>query len=692
VIRKLADDGGFFPADLVQSVCDDANQEGKMHPRSRFFVWLAILFVFFGLACNPISSITAVTSNPTDTPSPAQTPRIANLLTQVPAPTSSALTTGRTVHVDALNVQSGPPAGGGTNAVDVRILPVAKPGDLHVGFVETGVGAIGAQWHASGWEAVLIASMLTGTDPTAYEFDFTNQGYIDGPSAGCLMTIAVLAALRGDTPRADATMTGTINPDGTIGPVGGIPHKMQAAARLGKKLVLVPLGQHFDMDLNTKQMVDVVAEGQALGMDVREVGNIYDAYALIVGKPLPRPVVTASTPQFPSRAFDRLKATEATWNTRYSKERAQFNSFAKSTQDYLASDVQTADQLAANATRDLNQGLAGVAYFDITDAVSRMRQANVDGTLLERYNSGGFNAALEYLKSVITVESELQAAVNQIQLQQPKTVSDLIALFDAYSALGLAEGQIIKAQNRLDALSANLAQYTKDQILVELMNISDDMTSASNYVQIGLDSVDFESGYGTASVPSTARIKAIADILSQAGEANLALFDSLIIGPTSKQLNISTDQVKTNLMSNDDDYRVAIFSGIGEQRLVQTMQSPLHAEAMVFGNAQNVYAFSSVLIAKYYSLGAQWDKNFKVTSFSNGKALGEMLDFADARAKELISLCGDEVPISSIIYYENARSLRQSNADDQVTALNYYWQAVALAQADAFLTGKLSVQ
>jgi hypothetical protein len=439
-------------------------------------------------------------------------------------------------------------------------------------------------------------------------------------------------------------------------------------------------------------MVDVVAEGKDLGMDVREVGNIYDAYALIVGKPLPRPVVSALTPQFPTRAFDRLKATVATWNTRYGKERALFNSFTKSTQDDLANDVQSADQVAAKATLDLNQGLVGLAYFDITDAVSRMREANVDGTLRERYNNGGFNAALEYLKSVVTVESELQAAVNKIQLQQPKTVSDLIALFDAYSALGLAEGQIIRAQSRIDALSANLAQYTSDQILVEIMNIGDNDTSASNYVQIALDSVDFESGYGTAPVPASARIRAIADTLSQAGAANLALFESTIVGPTAQQLNISTDQVKTNLMSNDDDYRVAIYSGIGEQRLVQTMQSPLHAEAMVFGNAQNVYAFSSVLIAKYYSLGAQWDKDFKVTSFNNSKALGEMLDFADSRAKELITLCGDEVPISAIIYYENAHALRQGSANDQVNALNYYWQAVAQAQADAFLTGKLSVR
>ena len=38
-------------------------------------------------------------------------------------------------------------------------------------------------------------------------------------------------------------MTGTINPDGGIGPVGGIPHKLDAAAQQGASLFIVPEGQ-----------------------------------------------------------------------------------------------------------------------------------------------------------------------------------------------------------------------------------------------------------------------------------------------------------------------------------------------------------------------------------------------------------------------------------------------------------------
>jgi uncharacterized protein len=474
--------------------------------------------------------------------------------------------------------------------------------------------------------------------------------------------------------------------------VGGIPHKLQGAARIGKKLVLVPIGQRFDLDLNTKQMVDLVAEGKSLGMDVREVGNVYDAYSLIVGKPLPRPVVASRSAQFPARAFDRLKITFAAWNARYTRERNVFASFKNSTQQNLAANVSSADQMSNKATRDLNQGLVGLAYFEITDAVSQIRQANVEGTVLERYDAGGFDAALNYIKSVATAETEVQNAAQQIQARLPKTASDLVALFDAYSNLGAAEGEVIQAGNRLDALTANLAAYSLDQILSEIMRYGEDMTSASNFVQIALDAADFESGYGSAPVPALARVQAVASTLYQAGEANLALFETTTVNPTAQQLKLSAEQVRSNLLANDDDYRVSVYAGLGQQQLAAMLQSPMQINAMVFGNSQNIYAFSAVLIAKYYSLGAQWGTDFKVTSFSNDKALGAMLDFADARANELIALCGDDVPIAAIVYYENAHSLRQSNANDQVTALNYYWQAVALAQAEAFLTGRLAIR
>ena len=71
-----------------------------------------------------------------------------------------------------------------------------------------------------------IATLLTGVPLNNREIDFTVTGTIDGTSAGALMTVAVIALMRGDQLAPDVTMTGAINPDGGIGPVSDVPAKL----------------------------------------------------------------------------------------------------------------------------------------------------------------------------------------------------------------------------------------------------------------------------------------------------------------------------------------------------------------------------------------------------------------------------------------------------------------------------------
>jgi hypothetical protein len=661
-----------------------------MQTRTRSFVFVALVFLFIGLACNPFAVAVAPTSTPPSAPTvspPVASPTTAAKATALPVPTTF---TESTVKIDALYFLSGTPATGGTSAVQVTIRRAAQPGQLRVGFFEEEVGGTGSQWHATGWEAVILGSMLSGIEPTDYEFSFSVGGRIDGPSAGGLMTVGVLAALRGDSPRADATMTGTINPDGTIGPVGGIPQKLEGAAKKGKKLVLVPVGERFNYDMNKKQSVDVVQVGKSLGLEVREVSNIYDAYQQIVGKALPRATVSTSAPQFPSRAFDRLKAKTTEWYSRFMKERNQFLSAPKAIQQYLLADAQAADDLANKASKDLSQGLVAVAYFEIAQATTMERKLNIAGGMIQRYSDSGLNSALSYLQSTMSVQSELNAVVDQLQMLEPKTVSDVIAIFDAYSELGAAQGLIEVADGNLAYLAKNAASYTADELLVEMMNIAADYVAASDYVQLTRDATDVEMGFGVTPAPKPEKVMHVADALRRAAEANIALFEAIEIEDAARQYGLSADVVKSRLMAVDSDYLTVTASGYGLATLSKRLGEGPKAAAMVFGNSQNVYALSSGLIAKYYSLGAKMDKNMRIVSFEYDKALGEMLDFADQRARELINLCGDDIPIPAILYYENARANRRGSAQDQLTALNYYWQGAVLAQAEAFMSGKLS--
>jgi len=100
--------------------------------------------------------------------------------------------------------------------------------------------------------AVKVASALVENDedcivnPQNFDYFFvvrTDAPIIGGPSAGAIMTVATVALLENWSLNKNTVMTGMINPDGSIGPIGGIPQKIDAAWSVGAKRFLIPKGQ-----------------------------------------------------------------------------------------------------------------------------------------------------------------------------------------------------------------------------------------------------------------------------------------------------------------------------------------------------------------------------------------------------------------------------------------------------------------
>lgn len=75
--------------------------------------------------------------------------------------------------------------------------------------------------------------------PFAVDFNLANIG---GPSAGLMFSLAVVDKLTtGDINGGKFIAgTGTIGPDGSVGPIGGITHKMSSAQEAGATVFLVP--------------------------------------------------------------------------------------------------------------------------------------------------------------------------------------------------------------------------------------------------------------------------------------------------------------------------------------------------------------------------------------------------------------------------------------------------------------------
>ena len=91
----------------------------------------------------------------------------------------------------------------------------------------------------------------------------------DGPSAGLTMAIALISAAGRKPARTDVAMTGEINLNGEVLPIGGLTEKMLAAKRYGIKKVLIPKE-------NVKDLIEV-PERVKEGITIVPVERIEDA-------------------------------------------------------------------------------------------------------------------------------------------------------------------------------------------------------------------------------------------------------------------------------------------------------------------------------------------------------------------------------------------------------------------------------
>jgi uncharacterized protein len=66
---------------------------------------------------------------------------------------------------------------------------------------------------------------------------------VDGPSAGMAMTILLVKEILDQPIDENVLLTGTIESDGSLGKVGGVAEKADAAGKFGAKTFVVPLGQ-----------------------------------------------------------------------------------------------------------------------------------------------------------------------------------------------------------------------------------------------------------------------------------------------------------------------------------------------------------------------------------------------------------------------------------------------------------------
>lgn len=278
--------------------------------------------------------------------------------------------------------------------------------------------------------AAITACDLLGLDFMDYNFFYeikADAPIVGGPSAGAVMTVATIVALKNLTLREDVFMSGTIYPDGFIGPVGGLKQKLEAVASSGGKVFLIPEGQRVTyyeeivvkrigiVNLISKvyKQVDLVEYGKQLGVDVHEVFTVNDALKFYTGFEIRR----NETYQILYDYSKLLKILAEEMRKRAESIKDQ-EMVIQAEEDYLKGSYYT-------ATSKYFQALVQARYREYLNKIADAQQFDREMNLIR--------SEIEYLKDFL---KEAKLGINSLQI-----------IAAAEERIGESELLIYKAQN-----------------------------------------------------------------------------------------------------------------------------------------------------------------------------------------------------------------------------------------------------
>jgi hypothetical protein len=497
------------------------------------------------------------------------------------------------------------------------------------------------------------------------------------------MTSAIVAGFLGHDLKPDVGFTGTINPDGSIGPVGGITYKIEAVAKDGMKTFLIPIGQRYDVDLETKQTVDVIQKGQLAGVKVQEVSTLDEAYEIITGNTLPRTQLPNRAPELSGESYDRVKPKVLEWMAEYQESLGRFRTVSPRIQRFFDENLAEFDASAKRAQKELNEGSVAIAYGSIQEATVGMNALAIGARAIEVLDQTGDMRAAINVVIQSSGASRVQPLIERLKAYNPASTDDAILAIAGWSnAL-----DAVALESQVNGIIQQAQRETDEDEQFRLLFIASVMQSTEKYVAKAAEDVlsfNFGRGKTTAQKVDPQSLESWSGIFRRAAESNLNYFDTLILDEIAKKQGIRTEELKDLFAANELSYTVASFGaspGAMEYLEKNLGKGPALGYAQL-GFAVASYLNSSELVAQHYSLVGQLDEYGELVGFGRERALTSMLDAASDRARERIAALekagGD--PSLPVVVFQGARAAREGGPKDKMTALREYWTASTYAR------------
>jgi predicted S18 family serine protease len=578
---------------------------------------------------------------------------------------------------------------GGTSPVKVKVAPNTNAG-VSVGVIEEFSGGSGDMWKTSVWLAAFNASRVAGVGLADNEFLVRAGGHIDGPSAGMLMTSTMLALLRNKELRPDTTMTGTINPDGSAGPVGGIVQKMEGAKASGIKRFGFPMGSRNHKDLRSLQDVDLMDVGARLGLEVHEIHDLYEGYEFMTGEALPRTAPVADSElELSSATQGLLRAKITGWKSRVDGELAKLKqeaARASQFKQFIGPMVGEAETAYNTAQRYESSDFLQAALIGYVKTAVALKLSHNLLRALQYIAAGDLKGLADMVEVSAAGKGQVAAygqaaqvrAVNRTVGGQLSTVFAYDAYVQASAFTGMADDSYARAlevQKKLKSGELKLSGEAMQYVLMNMVMPPTYYDAALIYLDYAKDEQELISDEGSAAPMSDEAVEKLATAYASASGAVLAYLESLITAQVGEGKSMSKAQVQGAIADKEMGYLLALqMSRIAENEAQKGAQG---SRLLKLAAGAHSYLSGAGLVNKYYSIQATKNEKGELV-LTNRKALTAQLDLARANAREAAARSKAAVgivPTATKLAFQMGNAQREGADEDKLEALENYWQA-----------------
>ncbi len=614
--------------------------------------------------------------------------------------------------VDAMFVRmgGGMPASGGSSPVKLSTGPNPDR-SVRVGLFEELAGGAGPQWRAGVWVASITAANTLGKDLTDFSFSASSGGYIDGASASGLMTAGFLATMTGAPIDPNVTMTGIINPDGTIGPVGGIPEKFKGNLEKGKKRIGFPIGMRWARSAATGRMVDLVELAKENGGEAVEVGSVFEAYRLLTGKSLPEPVPVADKEMMLDEETNKALDTKyKEWLKRYGEELETLIKLQQAGRlpELLTTMGKRAIELGEKADKLQKQGLYGAAYSKMLEAWVYAASATDAFEILTKLQNGDGDQALRQLSALDDLEKQTVDMLKKVGQMKPTTMGGHLVMMGAYQAALRAYGYKMFANDAVRntrRFVANLASRDASELgskeVADLIieNIAPTVVLIGRTVAetaLASQRMEFESEKSVNYMCNIPNVKRMTTSYQSASAAGINYFETIVVSQLAEQSGMTIDEARQRFAMREPNYLVAFVlsrmdqasSGVMADLKKEWGDKSLQWNLMSLAGSELAYAKSAELVNKYYSLGVKPDASGRASGVEHEKAFLNMLVTAERTARanaRAARIATGAIPVQAKLAYQLAAIQREGDMQDKLEALAGFWTSSSFSQTAVML-------